>query len=101
QAGNPAPRILDGAQENVRTATALHALQGCGRGMLQRYVDVGTDLLVSRDGIEQFAGNFVRIGIEKPNPAEPLDSGKLVQQQRQAILQAKVLPVAGRVLADE
>src|SRR5215471_5504717 len=69
--------------------------------MLQRYVNVGADVLVRGDGVEQSTGDFVRIGIEKPNPAELLNSGERVQQQRKAILQAKVLAVAGRVLADE
>ena len=40
-------------EEYVGAAAALHALQHGGRGVLQRHVNVGTDLLVRGDGFQQ------------------------------------------------
>ena len=82
-------------------AAALHALQNTRRRVLQGHVDVGTNLFVGRDGFEQPAGDLVGIGVKKPHPAQFFDPRQLFQQKRQAVFQAEILAVAGRVLADQ
>ena len=53
------------------------------------------------DGLQQLAGDLVGISVEEAHPAQLLDLRQTLQQQRQAILQAEVFAVAGRVLPDE
>ena len=72
-----------------------------GRCVLQRNIDVGTNLVVGRDGFEQPRRDFVGICVEKANPAQVFNPGQFLQQKRQAIFQAKILAVTGRVLADQ
>src|SRR3974377_535993 len=69
--------------------------------MLQRNVDVGTDLFVRSDGFEQLAGDLVWIGGEAGYPANVFDFGQAFEQQSESIFQAKVFAVAGSVLPDE
>ncbi len=101
QVGDGAAHFRDRAQEDVGSAAALHALQHRGRGVLQRHVHVGADFFVLRDRVEQLAGDFVGIGVEKTHPAQIFDAGEFFEQQGQAIFQAEVFAVAGGVLADE
>jgi len=54
-----------------------------------------------RDRLQQLARDLVRISVEKPNPAQILDSGKFFEQQSQAVLQAEVFAVTRSVLADQ
>src|ERR1700690_359633 len=69
--------------------------------MLERYVDVGADVVVGGDGIEQVAGDFVWVRVKETNPMQAFDAGELFQQERQTIFQAEVFAVAGCVLPDE
>src|SRR5438477_12374362 len=69
--------------------------------MLERHINVRADFLIRGDGSKQPRCDLVGIRIEKANPAQLRDAGKFFQQQREAIFQAKVLTVAGSVLADE
>src|SRR4029077_6795395 len=100
-AGNRTPHFFNRAQEDISARTPLHAFQNARRRVLQGHIDVGTDLFVGRNGFKQPAGDFVGIGIKKPYPAQVFNFSQLFQQQRQAILEAQILAVAGSVLADE
>src|ERR1035438_1515128 len=61
-AGNDTAHLLDRTEEQVRSSAPLHALQDARRGMLQRDINIGADVVVSGDGVEQAAGDFVGIG---------------------------------------
>ncbi len=54
-----------------------------------------------RNGVQQLAGDFVRVGVEKTDPAQIFDPGQLFEQQGKAVFQAEIFAVAGGVLADE
>ncbi len=69
--------------------------------MLQRNVNVGADFLVGGDGFQQAAGDLVGIGVEEAYPAQSLDCRELLQQQRQAVFQAKIFAITGGVLANQ
>ena len=56
---------------------------------------------MGRDGFEQPAGDLVGIGIKKTDPAQVFNSREFFQQKCQAILQAEIFAIAGRVLADQ
>ena len=55
------------------------------------------------DGVEQLLRDLVGIGVQKPHPLLPrcLDGGQPLEQEREAVLKAEVLAIAGGVLADE
>ena len=69
--------------------------------MLQRHVDVGANLVVRRNRLQQPMADFVGISVQEPNPAQVFDGGKFCEQQRQAIFQAEILSIASSVLPDE
>src|SRR5258707_6813179 len=69
--------------------------------MLKRNVHVRANLLVSSNRVQQSSGNFVGIGVEEANPAQVFDLCQPLQQKCQAILQAELLAVAGRVLTNQ
>src|SRR5712692_5364282 len=100
-AGNGAAHLLNRSQKNIRASAALHALQHSWRRVLQRHIDVRANLAMRGDGFEQTAGDLVGISVEKANPAHLFDASQLFQQQCKAILEAKLLAVAGRVLANQ
>src|SRR5580704_1539346 len=50
---NRTTHLLNRTKENVRAATTFHALQHRGRSMLQRHINVRTNLFVLGDGFEQ------------------------------------------------
>ena len=100
-AGDRGANLLEGLQEDLGARAALHSLENFGRGVLERHIEILADVVVFRDGLEQAAGDAVRICIEKPQPAQPFDPGQRVEQCGKAVLQAQVFAVAGGVLADE
>ena len=100
-AGNDAAHFLDGAQEQVGAASALHALQDRRRGVLQRHVDVGTNIVVGGDRLQQSSGDFVGISVKEANPLQAVDASELFQQQSEAVFQSEIFAVAGCVLSDE
>ena len=68
--------------------------------MLQRHIDVRTDVVMGRNRIEQAAGDLVRIGVEETNPAQAFDTGELFQEQREAILArnwGRMIEVGGNI----
>src|SRR5579872_6063425 len=69
--------------------------------MLQGDVDIGADFVVSRDGFEQAPRNFIGIRVQETNPAQRLDASQFFEQEREAVLEAEIFSVAGRVLSDE
>src|SRR5215475_5394856 len=69
--------------------------------MLQGNIDVGADLLVSCDGLQQPGRNLVRISVKKSHPAQILNVSQFLQQERQSVLQIEVFAIAGRILPDE
>ena len=56
---------------------------------------------MSSNGVQQFSGDLVGIRVEEANPAQVFDLGQPLQQKCQAILQAELLAVAGRVLTNQ
>src|SRR3982074_2811318 len=56
---------------------------------------------MARDRFQQPPGDLFWGGIKEANPMQIFDSGELLQQLGQAVLQAKILAIAGRVLSDQ
>src|SRR4051812_11137524 len=69
--------------------------------MLQRDVNVRTDLLVCSNRLQQLARDLIWIRIQEPHPVKLLDLRQSLQQQCQPVLQAQVFAIAGRVLPNE
>ena len=100
-AGNCCADFFQCLEEDLRAAAALHALQNRGRGVLQRQIEILADVVVPGDGVEQFAGDAVGVGVEEAQPAQAFDLGERVEERGEAVLEAEVFAVAGGVLADE
>src|SRR5439155_3916502 len=79
---NCVPHSFYAAQEQACAAAALHALERARGCMLQRDVNVGTNLGVRRYGVQQAPGDLVRISVEEPNRAQIVDLSQSFQQQR-------------------
>src|ERR1700736_3226245 len=69
--------------------------------MLQRNVNVRANFFMSCNDVKKPASDFVWVSVEETNPAQVFDGGQFLEQQRQPVLQPKILAVAGCVLADE
>ena len=69
--------------------------------MLQRDINVRTDLFVPRDRFQKLAGDFVGIRVEETHPPQVFNFCQTLQQQSKAIFQAQVFAIAGGVLADQ
>ncbi len=71
--------------------------------MLQRNIDVLDERIVCGDGVEEFLGDPVGVGVEKTHPLLrwSLDRGEAGQELRETVFDAEVLAEAGGVLADE
>ena len=100
-AGNRAAHLLDGTQEQFGAPASFHSFQGGRRGVLQRDVDVGTDVFVGGDGFEETTCDFIGVRVEKTDPAKIFNCGQLLQQNGESFLQAEIFAVTSRVLADK
>jgi hypothetical protein len=69
--------------------------------VLQRQIEVLTDVVVAGDRVEQAIGDAVGVGVEEAEPAQAVDLSERVEELREAVLEAQVFAVAGGVLADE
>ncbi len=69
--------------------------------MLQRDIEIFADIVVPGDGLQQPAGDAVRIGVKEAQPAQAGNGRQSVEQLGEAIFDAEIFAVAGRVLADE
>src|ERR1019366_5721402 len=101
QTRNRAPHLLDGAQEDVCAGAAFHALQNLRRGVLQGHVNIGANLFMRCNRLQQLAGDLVGIGVEEAHPAQFLDLRQPLQQQRQPVFQTQIFSVAGGILPDQ
>ena len=99
--GHGCADLFERLEKDVGAGAALHAFEHVGRGVLQGHVEIFADVVVLRDGVEQFAGDAIRIGVEEAQPAKAFDTGERFEQEREAVFDAEVFAVAGRVLADE
>jgi len=69
--------------------------------VLQRQVEIFTNVVVFRDGFEQPSCNAIRVCVEKPQPAQPVNPRQPIEQRCQPVVQPEVLSVAGRILPDQ
>src|SRR6476661_5974581 len=69
--------------------------------MLQRDIDVGANLVVRCNRLQQTTSDFVGISVQEPNPAEIFDGSEFFEQQSQAIFETEILSIASGVLANE
>ena len=99
--GNGAAHLFDRSQEDVTATAAFHPFENGGRGVLQRDVDIGTDIVVGGDGFEQMSRDLVGISVEEADPLQTRDSGELFEQQSETVFEAEVFAVAGGVLSDQ
>ena len=100
-ARNDAPRLLNQLKKDLRVASALHCLQHAGAGVLERHVQILGDGRMLRHRLEQARRNLVRIGVEKPQPAQAGQFSKAVEQLCKPFFQPQVFAVARRVLANQ
>ena len=75
-AGNGGADFFQSLEKDLGAAAALHALENCGRGVLQRQVEIFADVVVLGDGFEQAAGDAVGIGVEEAEPAQACRCGR-------------------------
>src|SRR5271168_1817181 len=87
-AGNHATHFLDRPQEQICATSAFHALQNRRRGVLQRYIDVRTNILVSSDRLQQTPCDLVGIGVQEADPLQAFDARELFQQECETIFQS-------------
>ena len=85
----------------IARAAALHPFENASAGVLQGNIDVVAQRPVLGDSIEQPLRHAVRVEVEKTDPAGVFYTRQAVQQSRQAVAQAQIFAVAGRVLADQ
>ena len=69
--------------------------------MLQRNVDVGANLFVRRNRIQQPAGDLVGIRVEKADPTQFIDFRKPGEQQSETVFDAEIFAVARCVLTNQ
>src|SRR6202049_1016535 len=69
--------------------------------MLQRYIHISTNLLVSGNGFEKAARDLVGIRVEETDPAQVLNTCQFFEQEREPVLEPKIFAVASRILSDE
>ncbi len=69
--------------------------------MLERNIEIGTDLFLLGDGINQSIRDVMRIAVEEANPPQVGNSSESPEQCRQSIRHAKVNAIVRRVLADQ
>src|SRR4029077_3802213 len=98
---NRASHFLKRANKQIRSATPFHPLQHRRGCMLQRHVNIGTNLFMARNSFEQSPRNLVGISVEKPDPAQIFNARQLFEQEGEPIFQAKIFSVASGVLPDE
>jgi hypothetical protein len=76
----------------IARAAALHALEHCGRGVLQRDVEVFGDVVVAGDGFEQARGDLVGVGVEEAQPAQAGQDGEGVEELARPSLRPRSSP---------
>ena len=67
-------------------------------GVLQRHIQIRADVFVLGNGLEQTSGDLIGVSVKKANPTQVFYTRQFLQQESQAILQAKIFAVAGRIL---
>src|ERR1039458_5323539 len=55
--------LFQGLEKDVCAGAALHCLEDSRRGVLERNVEIFADVVVLGDGVEEFAGDAVGIGV--------------------------------------
>jgi len=69
--------------------------------MLDRHVQIGTDLWVPVQDSDEFRGDFCRVGIEEADPHQLFQSGQFPEESGKGGAAGQVPPVGRCVLGDE
>jgi hypothetical protein len=69
--------------------------------VLEWKVEIFADVVMLGNGLEKFAGDAVRVGVEEAEPAQVGDLGKRVEESGEAVFETEVFAVTGGVLTDE
>jgi len=69
--------------------------------VLERNVEIFADVVVLGDGVEEFIGDAVGVGVEEAEPTQVGDACELVEEGGEAVFEAEIFAIASCVLADE
>ena len=96
--------VAEFAQELFRRRPVdppLHPLEHRVAGVLERHVEVGDDLPARGNLFDEPVGEIHRVEVHQPDPLEPLDLLKRVEQFHEPRLAIEVEAVIGRILRDD
>ena len=100
QAGDTLAQLSKHLGQGRLGIPAVHGLQNRVVAVLDWNVQIGQNLGLRRDGVDQLIGDLVRIQVVEPDPVE-VQLAQLFQQLRQLVLTVQVRAVAGNVLGDD
>ena len=99
--GHGLPDPLEKGEQLFFILAAPHPFEHRCAGMLDRHVEIGADVVMIIDRVEQGIVNPIRMPIEKPEPATGSGPGHPSQQEGQIRGLFQVDSIGGGVLADD
>ena len=78
----------------------LHLADDPGIGVLKGDVEIRADLRLAKD-LQEAVRDFLRIAVKKPDPFDSFEPDEPPDEPDQAVLQAPVPPIKGRILGYE